>query len=141
MALVAVHAVVHIPADVRMLEIARVPAAMAIRALEYRVVAGIGVTGRADSICVAVVDVEPGVIEHGPGPCGRRMAGVACRWEAGGLVVRIGRAVVVRLVATHARRRQRRVVVVDMAHHAGHGCSCVEASQGECRVVVIKDRA
>jgi hypothetical protein len=54
MALVTVHAVIYIPADVGMTEIVRVPAAMATRALENRVVARIRVAGRAHTVSIPV---------------------------------------------------------------------------------------
>lgn len=140
MALVAIHAVVHIPADIRMLEIVCVPAAMALRALKHRVVARIRVAGRTYSIRVTVIYVEPRVVEHGSGPCRGRMARIASGREASGFVVRIGRVVVIRLMAAHACGRQRRVVVVDVAHHASHGRRRMESSKREGRVVVIKYR-
>jgi len=54
MALVAVHAVVDIPADVRVTEIGRVPAPVATRALENRVVVRIRVAGRAHAVSIPV---------------------------------------------------------------------------------------
>ena len=141
MALVAIHTVVHIPADIRMLEIACVPAAMALRALKHLVVARICVAGCANSIRVTVIYVEPRVVEYGAGPCGGRMARVASGREPSRFVVRIGRVVVIRLVAAHACGRQRRVVVIDVAHHASHGRCGMESSKREGRVVVIKYRA
>ena len=55
MALVTIHAVVHIPADVRVMEIVRVPAPMATRALENGVVVRIRVAGGTNAVSVAVI--------------------------------------------------------------------------------------
>jgi hypothetical protein len=63
MALVAVNAVVHIPANIRVIEIRRVVASMATRALEDQVVVRIGVANRADSIRIPVIEREEGVVE------------------------------------------------------------------------------
>jgi len=99
MALVAIHAVVNIPAHIGVAELGSVVIAVATRALEDRVVVSIRVASRADSIRVAVIHVEPGVIECGSRPGCRCVARVASRGEAGRLVVRIRRAVVVGQVA------------------------------------------
>ena len=139
MALVAVVAVVHIPTHVRMTEIRRVPTAVAIRALEHLVVARIGVTGRADPIRVPVVDWEIRVIESRSRPCRGGVAGRARSREPCRRVIRIGRAVVIRLVAAHARGRQRGVVVVHVAVGAGHGR--VRPRQRERRRVVVERRS
>jgi len=120
-ALVAIHAVVNIPTHIGVMEVGSVVVAVATRALEDRVVVRIRMAGRANSVGVAVVHIEPCVIEDGAGPGGRRMARGAGRGEAGRLMVRIRCAVIVGLVASHARGRQRCVVVVDVAHHAGYG--------------------
>lgn len=121
MALVAIHAVVDIPTHIGVMEVGSVVVAVATSALEDRVVVRIRMAGRANSISVAVIHVEPCVIEDRARPGGRRMARGTGRGEAGRLMVRIRRAVVVGLVASHARGWQRRVVVVDVAHHA---CDC-----------------
>src|SRR5205807_1436286 len=75
------------------------------------------------------------------GPGGGCMARSARRREARRSVIRIRRAVVVGLVTADARSRQRRVVVVDVAHHASHSRCGMESSKREGRVVVIKGRA
>ena len=54
--LVAVNAVVHIPIDVRVLEVRGIVIAMAARALEYRIVAAINVASRTLAVGIAVVD-------------------------------------------------------------------------------------
>ena len=80
MALVAVVAVVHIPTHVRMTEIRRVPATVAIRTLEHFVVVRIRMTSGADTICIPVVDREVGVIESRSRPGRGGVAGRArCR--------------------------------------------------------------
>jgi len=99
------------------------------------------VTSRAHPVGVAVVRREVGVIESRSGPGGGCMARSARRREARRSVIRIRRAVVIRLVAAHACGRQRRVVVVDVAHHASHGRCGMKSSKREGRVVVIKGRA
>ena len=124
-----------------MMEVGGVPAPVAARALEHRVIARIGMARGADSVGVAVARREVGVIESRPCPGRGRMARSARGREARRRVIRIRRAVVVGLVAAHARGWQRRVVVVDVAHHASNGRSRVEASEREGRVVVIKGRA
>ena len=81
------------------------------------------------------------MIESRTGPGGSRMARIASGREPGRFVIRIRGVVVVRLVAAHARGWQCRVVVVDVAHHAGHGRRRVEPGQRESRVVVIERRS
>ncbi len=112
---------------------------MTIGALEHRVVARIRMTGGADPIRIPVVDREVRVIESRSCPSRRGMASRARSRETRRCVIRIRRAVVVRLVATHARCRQRRVVVVHVAIGAGHGR--VRTGQRERRRVVIERRS
>ena len=104
-ALVAIHAVVHVPADVRMFEIGRVVISMASGALKNGVVACIRVAGSAHAIRVAMIQIEIRVIECRSGPSGGGVARGARRWEAGGRMVRVRRPVIVRLMAAHAGRR------------------------------------
>jgi len=69
---VAIHAVVHIPANIRVTEVGRVPAAMAIRALEDRVIHLVLVAGGTDTVRVAVIHREEGVVlrrQIGGYPC------------------------------------------------------------------------
>ena len=80
MALIAVNAVVHIPVYVRVLEVVGVVAAMAGRALEYRVVVRIRMARGTNAVGVAMVNRELRVlrvIERGTSPGGRGMAGRA----------------------------------------------------------------
>jgi len=143
MTLVAVDAVVDIPAHLFVAEITRVVAAVAARALEYRVVAGINVAGSANAVGVAMVDRELGVlrvIECRTSPGGRVVAVLARgrkELRLGG-VSRIGCVVVVSLMATDAREWQRGVVVVDMAVRAHTRRHHVRTSKSERCVVVIK---
>ena len=142
-ALVAVDAVVHIPVHVRVVEVSGVVAAMTACALEYRVVVGINVAGSAHTVGVAMVDRELRVlrvIERGTGPGGGFVAVQACGRKELRLrrVARIGRVVVVRLMATDARQGQRGVVAVDMAVGAHTRRHHVRTGKGERSVVVIE---
>lgn len=141
MTLVTIRAVVNVPTDIGVLEIGCVVVAMATSALEHRVVIRVRMAGCANSIRVAVIGREIRVIEGRPRPGGGGVAGVTSGWESGRLMVRIGGVVVIGLVTAHARRWQSRVVVIDVAHHAGHGRCRVEPRQRERGVVVIKGRA
>ena len=145
MALVTVRAVVHIAVNLLVMEVGRVIAAVAARALEHRIVIRVRVARGADVVGVAVACRELRVlrvIERRAGPSCRVMAVLACRWEELRLrlVARIGCVVVIRLVASVARRGQRGVVAIDMAigtYARRHG---VRAGQRECGVVVVEGR-
>ena len=139
MALVTVHAVVHIPTHIGVTKVVGIPASVTIRALEHGVVTRGGVAGCANAIRISVIHREVGVIESRARPCSGGMAGVASGRETGGLVIWIGRVVVVRLVATHAGRRQCRVIVVHVAVRTGHGG--MRPGQRECGRIVIESRA
>ena len=144
MALVTVDAVVDIPVYVLVMEIVRVIAVMATRALEYRIVVRVGVARRAHTVRVAVIYVEPGVVECGARPVRRLPCGVtrvARSGKARCLVVRIRRVVVIRHMAAGADRRQRRIVVVHVAQGAGYGRTGVGTQKRERRLrIVIKGR-
>ena len=119
-ALVAIHAVVNIPLDVVVVEIVRVPTAVATGALENRVVIRIDMAGRTHSIGVAMVDRELRVlrvIERRVQPVSSVMTVLARRREELRLrgMPRIRGVVVVSLVAADAGRRQVGVIVVDVA--------------------------
>jgi len=119
MALVAVHAVVHISVDA-LVVLVRLRFRMAIGALENRVVIRIRMARCAHPIRVAMVDRERRVlrvIKRRIQPVRGVMTVLASRREELRLrcMPRIRRVVVVGLVAADARRRQRGVVVVDMA--------------------------
>ncbi len=120
MALVTIDTVVDIAANVRVLEISRVIAAMASGALEDGIVVRIDMARRAHAIRVAMGDWELCVlrmIESGAGPGRGVVAGLARGREELLLrrVPRVGGVVVVGLMASDARCRQRRVVVVNVA--------------------------
>ncbi len=143
MALIAVDAVVDVPRNVVVLEIVGIVAAVASRALEDSVVIRIRMARRAHVVGVAVTGRElrilP-VIERGPGPGCRVVAGLAGGREELRLrrVSRIRRVVVIRLVATNTVRRQRRVVVVDVAIAALTWRDGVRSSQRKRRVAVVE---
>ena len=65
MALIAVHAVVHVATNAAMIGV-RVRLRVAIGALEDAVIGGIGMTGRTHAIGVPVIHWEPRVIESRP---------------------------------------------------------------------------
>ena len=138
MALVAVHAVVHIPADVRVMEIVRVPAPVATRALENRVVARTRVAGGTNAIGVTVIHREPGMVKSRSSPRCRCMTSCAIRREDGRrrLMDGIRSVVVIRRVAAVASRGKGGVVVVHMA--TGTGDLRVEARKRERRRAVVK---
>jgi hypothetical protein len=138
MALVAVHAVVDIPADVRVMEIVRVPAPMATRTLENRVVVRIRMAGGTNTVGVAVINVPPAVIKSRAGPCRCVVTGGASRREDGWrrLMDGIRSVVVVRRMAAVARRGEGGLVVVYVA--TGAGDLGVEARQRERGCVVVK---
>ena len=135
MALVAIHAVVYITANVAMIAI-RVRLGVAVRALEDAIVGRIRVTRRADSVCVAVIDVEPGVIESGAQPTRGGVASSARGRESRRRVIRIVRGLVFRLMTTKAIGRHRGVVVVHVTACTRHGR--VLSRQGEAGVVVVE---
>ena len=143
MTLVAVDAVVYIPAHVIVVEVSGVVASVAARALEYGVVAGINVAGGADAVGVAMVYRELRVlrvVERRARPGGGVVAGLAGSGEELRLrsVAWIRGVVVVVLVATDARQGQRRVVAVDMAIRANTRRHHVRTGKRERSVVVIK---
>lgn len=140
-ALVTVHAVVDVPTHIGMVEVGRVVISMASSALEDRIITRVGMAGSAHAIRISVIGREVRVVERGPSPGRCGVARGAGRGEAGGCMVRVRRPVVVRLMAAHASGWQRRVVIVHVAHHAGHGGGGVETGEREGRVVVIEGRA
>ncbi len=116
---------------------------MATGALEDRVVIGVGVARGADIVRVAVIGRERRVlrvVESRVGPGRGVVAVLARRREELRLrrVARVRRVVVVGLVAPDAGRRQRRVVVVDVAIGALPRRHGVRPGQRERRVVVIE---
>lgn len=135
MALVTVHAVIDVTADALMLGI-RVRLGVAVRALKDAVVSGIGVTSGANAICVAVIGIEPGMVESCTCPTGCRMAERTRGRETSGNVVRTIRRLVFRLVATIAVGGKRGVIVIYVAIRTQN--FGVETCQRERSVVVIE---
>lgn len=145
MALVTVDAVVHIPVHVIVVEVSGVVAAVAARALEYGVVAGIDVARGAHAVGVAMVDRELRVlrmVKRRARPGSGVVTGLTGSGEKLRLrgVAGIGCVVVIRLMATDACQWQRRVVAVDMAVRAHTRRHHVRTSQRERGVVVIERR-
>jgi len=144
MALIAVHAVVHISSDALVVLI-RLGFRVAIGALENRVVIRIRVARRAHAVGVAMVDRERRVLRVIEGrilPVRGVVAVLARRREKLrlGRVPRIRGVVVIALMAADAGRRQRGVVIVDVAVGAGPRGHRVRSRQWKGRVVVIESR-
>ena len=139
MALIAIHTVVDISAEVRVIEIGRVPASVALRTLENQVVCGIRMARSAHAVGIAVIHGEIGVVEHRAGPGRCRVAGCTSCREPGCRVSRIRCGVVSCRVAPVAIDRQRRIVVVHVAARAGNRRG-VKTSQWESSRVVIENR-
>ena len=117
--------------------------AMATGALEDGIVVRVGVAGGAHVVGIAVIGRERRVlrvVEGGARPGRRVVTVLARRREELRLrrVSRVRRVVVIGLVAADAGRRQRRVVVVDVAVGAHPRRHRVRAGQGERRGVVVK---
>jgi len=101
----------------------------------------VGAGARRDDVRTCQLESRAGVIEDAVGPENRVVAAFARRREVRRDVIHRRRGiVVVRLMATHARRGQRGVVVVGVAVGAGPGRHGVIPGQGERGVVVIKGR-
>jgi len=125
-ALVTIDAVVHIPIHVAVMEVSGVVAAVASRALEYRVVVRIRMARGANAVGVAMVNRELRVlrvIERRTRPGGRGVASRAGGREERRLrgVAGIRGVVVVGLMAADTGRGQRGVVAVDVAVSACPG--------------------
>ena len=144
MALIAVHAVVHISPNALVVLI-RFGFRVAIGALENRVVVRIRMARRAHAVGVAMVDRKRSVlrvIERRILPVRGVVAVLARRREKLrlGRVPRIRGVVVIALMAADAGRRQRGVVIVDVAVGAGPRGHRVRSRQWKGRVVVIESR-
>lgn len=137
MALITIVAVVHIPADSLVLLVCLI-FGVAVRASEHGEIRRVGVAGVTHAIRPAMIRREIWMIEDCSLPRGSVVARLAGRREAGRDVVRIGRVLVILLVAAIAVRRQICVVVVNVALIAGQ--SGVRASQGEGSIVVVESR-
>lgn len=134
---VAIHAVVDVSADTLVFAIS--PGfRVTVRALEHTVIIRIGVADRADTIGIAVIGVEPGMVESCAQPAGRGVTRCASRRETRRHVIRIGRAAIVHLVASVTIRGQGRVVVV---HVTTGACDRgVRPGQRERSVVMVERR-
>ena len=118
MALVAIHAVVDISIYSAVVGI-RLRFAVAVRALEYRIIIGVDVARRAHTVGIAVVDGERSVLNMiecslhpirrvvTRGTSGREELRLCC-------VAGIARGHVIRLMAAIAVGRKRGVIVVDV---------------------------
>ena len=114
---------------------------MALGALEDHIIRGIGMAGSTHAVGVAMIHVEPGVIEHCAQPRGRRVAGRAGRWEQCGNMIwntcQRRRALPLSGVATVAiDRRHRRAGVAKVAGHRD-----MRAGQWETGKAMVKNRA
>ena len=83
-AVVAIHAVVHVAADVVVMEIGCVIVPMATRALEHRVIVRIGMASRTDAVRVPVSLWEVRMVKRRSCPRNRGVAGVASGREMRG---------------------------------------------------------
>ena len=143
MALVTIDTVVDIAANIRVLEIGGIIAAVASGALEDGIVVRIDMARGAHVVGVAMAGGELCVlrmVERGAGPGGGVVAGLARGGEELLLrrVTRVRGVVVVGLMAADTSRRQGRVVAVDVAVGAYPRRHGVRASQREGRVVVVE---
>jgi len=149
MAGIAIHAVVNITADVRVMEIGCIVVPMATCALERRIgCRGARVAIRANTARVSVIDVKEIVSKRRPKPIRRRVARRAGSRDdsdggsVGGEVIRyrpahrLGALPLSRVAAVAIRRRHGRTGVAQVA---GHGD--VRAGQGKTGRAVVKDRA
>lgn len=134
MALIAIRAVVNVPAYAPMLGI-RLCLRMAVRAQKNRVVRRVRVAVGAGAR-ISVILRKPCVVKRRSLPCRGAVAGLAGRGKARCRVIRIGRTLVIGPVAGVAVRRHRLVVVIHVTACARH--SCVRAGQRKRSVVVIE---
>ncbi len=137
MTLIAVWTCVNIIADAIVIVVS-LCFGVAIRALKDCVIRRIRMACRAYAVGIAVICREPCVIESSSLPACGGVASRAGRRETGRLMVRIGRARVIRFVTRIAIGRHGRVVVVHVAIGAGN--SGVRPGQRERGVVVIEAR-
>ena len=137
MALVAIHAVVHIAAHSPVIGVG-LRFGVTVGTGKDRIVVRVGVAGGANTARIAMVQVEPGVIERTIGPLDGVVTRGAGSRESRRDVIRVCRVLIVRPVAPVAVRGQRRVVVVDVAIDAGARRHQVRTGQREPRLAVIK---
>jgi|SRR5579862_7423650 len=123
MTLITVNAVVDIAGHVVVVEVGCIIPTMAAGALENRIIIGVGMAGRTHSTSVTMRCRKLRVlrmVESRSGPGSGVVAVLARSREELWLrcVARIGRVVVIGLVTPNASRRERRVVVVNVAVRA-----------------------
>ena len=138
MALVTMHAVVHVPVHTLMVAVGvgLVGMLMARQTREDQIVLRVRmarVAGRGPTVRLR----EVGVVKHRSQPVRRAVARLARRRETRRRVIRVRRVVVVRLVAAHACRVGDAVVAVDVALCARDRCG-VEARQRPARGCVVE---
>ena len=139
MALVAINAVVDVATHVLMFRIG-IRLGMAIRTLENGVVTRTGVAGCTNPCRVAVVSVEPSMVERCARPPGNNlMAGLAGGRESRSNVIRVVCGLVYSFVARVTISWKRGVVVVHMAVGTLDGCMRAHQREG-CVVVVERSR-
>ena len=136
MALIAINAVIHIPAEVRVMEIGCVSVPMASRALKDSIVTGVRMASRTDPIGVPVIHIEPGVIERRSGPRRGGVAAGTARREPGGRMVGIVGPLIFRRVTAIAVGGKTGVVIVDVATRTGRA-GVLPGQRKRC-VVMIK---
>ena len=137
MALVTMHAVVHVPVHTLMVPIGIgfVGVFMTTQAREDQIVLRIRmarVAGRGPTVRLR----EVGVVKHRSQPVRRAVARLARRRETRRRVIRVRRVVVVRLVAAHACRVGDAVVAVDVALCARDRCGVEARQRPSCRGVI-----
>ena len=137
MALIAIHAVVHVAGHALVILVG-LRLQVAVGAGEDRIIVGVGVARTANTVGAAVRGGEPGVIEGRVGPDLGVMASRAGGREPGCSVVRVVGALVIRFVTAVAVGRQGRPIVVDVAVGALARWHGVGASQRESRLAVVK---
>ena len=137
MALVTMHAVVHVPVHTLMVPIGIgfVGVFMTTQAREDQIVLRIRmarVAGRGPSVRLR----EVSMVEHRSQPVCRAVARLAGGRESRRSVIRVRRVVVVGLVATDARRVGDAVVAIDMALRAQRGGGMEARQRPSCRGVI-----
>ena len=137
MALIAIHAVVHVAGHALVILVG-LRLQVAVGAGEDRIIVGVGVARTANTVGAAVVGREPGVVEGSVGPDFGVVASRAGRWEPGGNVVRVVGALVIRFVTAVAVGWQGRPIVVDVAVGALARWHGVGAGQRESCLAVVE---
>lgn len=137
MALVAIDAVVDIPANPLVLLVG-LALGMTIGAGKNRIIVRVGVTRGTYAPSPAVVHIPPGMVELGVEPGRRVVTGFTSRREMRGGVVRVRRPVVVGRMARIAKGSGDVVVVVDVTIRALPRRHSMESSQRPARLRVVE---